>query len=82
MLNRRMQILLDEDRYLRLAEESRRRKVSIAEVIRESVDIALPPRWNDRAAAGASILDAIPMEVPETVADLRAELDELRGRHG
>lgn len=82
MFSRRMQILIDEERYERLAAESQRRKVSVAEVIRESIDIALPPRWSDRITAGAAILDAEPMEVPAEVADLKAELDEVRGRHG
>lgn len=82
MLSRRMQILIDEERYERLAEESRRRKVSVAEIIRESIDIALPPRWSDRVTAGAAILDAESMEVPASIADLKAELDELRGRRG
>jgi hypothetical protein len=77
-----MQILIDEDRYERLAEESRRRKVSVAEVIRESIDIAIPPRWSDRATAGAAILAAEPMDLPASVAELKAELDELRGRRG
>ena len=82
MLSRRMQILIDEERYERLAEESRRRKVSVAEIIRESIDIALPPRWSDRVTAGAAILGAESMEVPASIADLKAELDELRGRRG
>ena len=80
MLSRRLQILIDEERYERLAEESRRRKVSVAEVIRESIDLALPPRWSDRLTAGAAILEAEPMDVPASVTDLKAELDEFRGR--
>ena len=82
MLSRRMQILMDEERYERLAEEARRRKVSVAAVIRESIDIALPPRWSDRATAGAAILAAESMEVPASIAELKTELDELRGRRG
>lgn len=82
MLSRRLQILIDEERYERLAEESRRRKVSVAEVIRESIDLALPPQWSDRLTAGAAILGAEPMEVPASVTDLKAELDEIRGRRG
>ncbi len=82
MLSRRLQILIDEERYERLAEESRRRKVSVAEVIRESIDLALPPRWSDRRTAGAAILGAEPMDVPASVTDLKAELDGIRGRRG
>lgn len=82
MLSRRMQILIDEERYERLAAESKRRKVSVAEVIRESIDLALPPRWSDRISAGTAILEADPMEVARSVSELKAELDELRGRRG
>lgn len=82
MLTRRLQILLDEDRYERLTGEARRRKVSIGELVRESIDVTIPREWTERATAGARILAAEPMDVPETVAELRAELDELRGLRG
>lgn len=82
MLQRRLHLLLDEARYERIADEARSRKISVAEVVREAIDLALPPRWPDRAAAGARILDAQPMPVPRTVAALKDELDALRGRRG
>lgn len=78
MLSRRVQILMDEERYARVSAEARARKVSFAEVIREAVDMALPPRWPERSTAGEAILSAAPMEVPTSVADLKAELHELR----
>ena len=78
MLTRRLHLLLDQERYDRVAAEARARKVSVAEVVREAIDTALPPRWPDRLTAGAAILAAEPMEVPESVGDLRAELDEAR----
>jgi Ribbon-helix-helix protein, copG family len=78
MLTRRVQILLDEDRYERLATEARSRKVSVAEVVREAIDRTLPLRWPARGAAGLAILDAPSMPVPETVEDLKAEIDASR----
>lgn len=82
MLTRRVHLLLDQERYDRLANEARTRKVSVAEVVREAIDTALPPRWPDRITAGAAILGAEPMDVPASVAELRRELDEGRGRRG
>lgn len=52
--------------------------MSVAALVRDAIDVVYPPRAQTRAAAAAAILDAPPMAVPE-VADLRAELDRLRG---
>jgi len=79
MLDRRLQILLDEERYRRVAELARRRGVSVARVIREAIDAFLPGSGTKRAAAGRRILDAEQMTVPDPP-ELRKELDELRGR--
>ena len=80
MFTRRVHLLLDEDRYERLAAEARARKVSVAEVLRESIDRTLPRRWPDRATAGEAILNATPMEVPATVEELKAEIANRRER--
>jgi hypothetical protein len=78
MYGRRLQILIDEPRYRRLAARARERKVSVAEVVREAIDVALPSDAGQRARAGRRILAAEPMAVPETVEDLKVELDEIR----
>jgi hypothetical protein len=80
MLERRLQILLDEARYQRVAAEARHRGVSVASVIREAIDRALPASSPRRRAAARRILDAPDMPVPPDPSELRAELDELRGR--
>lgn len=80
-LDRRLQLLLDEERYQRVAQLARRRGTSVASVIREAIDRGLPRHDEDRQLAGRLVLEAAPMEVPE-VADLNVELDELRGRRG
>jgi hypothetical protein len=77
MLTRRLQILLDDERYSHLAAEARRRKVSVAAVIREAIDDRYPPRQAERARAARAILAAEPMPVPDPE-DLRKELDEIR----
>jgi hypothetical protein len=46
-------------------------------VIREAIDRGLPATQRRRSAAARRILAAEPMPV----ADLLAELDDLRGRH-
>lgn len=82
MLERRLQILLDDARYQRVASEARHRGVSVAAVIREAIDRALPATGPRRRAAAELILGAPDMEVPAEPGDLRAELEELRGRRG
>jgi hypothetical protein len=75
-LDRRLQILLDEDRYQRVAARARERGTSVGAVIREAIDIAVPDLARKRAAA-AAILAAEPIPVPETVEELKAEIDEM-----
>jgi hypothetical protein len=78
MYARRLQILIDEPRYRRLAAHAHARKVSVAEVVREAIDVAIPADAERRVRAGRRILAAPPTPVPETVDELKAELDELR----
>jgi len=77
MLERRLQILLDRERYERLAQEAEARGTSVAQIVREAIDRALPPTTLRRREAAARILQAPDMPVPDP-GDLRAELDELR----
>lgn len=53
---------------------------AVATVIREAIDRGLPAAPRRRSAAGRRILAAAAMPVGDP-ADLRAELDELRGRY-
>lgn len=79
MYERRLQILIDEPRYRRVAARARERQTSVAAVIREAIDVALPADVAKRRAAVRRILAAEPMPVPETAEELKAELDEIRG---
>jgi len=81
MFDRRLQILLDRERYERVAAEARARGTSVATVVREAIDRAFPSSVRRRAAAGKRILSAPRMPVPD-VEDLKRELDEYRGRRG
>lgn len=80
-LEHRLQILLDDERHRRITAAARERGVSVATVVREAIDRGLgtPPRR--RRSAGRRLLEAADMPVPEP-ADLREELEALRGRQG
>lgn len=81
MLDRRLQILLDEERYQRISSLAAARGVSVAAVVRDAIDRGLPSAPARRSAALDTVLAAVAMPVgaPD---ELRRELDELRGRHG
>jgi ferritin-like protein len=81
MLNRRVQILLDGQRYEKVEAEARRRHTSVAAIIRHAIDqIAGEDDWPRRRAALEAILAAEPMPVPEDPTDLRRELDDAHDR--
>lgn len=79
MLQRRLQVLLDEDRHQRISSEAQRRGVSVGRVVREAIDRSFPARDEGRREALDAILAAAPMDVPEPD-ELREELDGVRGR--
>ncbi|MDI3340281.1 MAG: ribbon-helix-helix protein, CopG family [Sphaerobacter sp.] len=72
MVDHRVQILLDDERYKKVVREAERRGTSIAAVIRDAID-RLPTDLEARRAAIAAILAAEPMPVPQDPADLRRE---------
>lgn len=77
MLDHRLQILLDDERYRKVAREAERRGISIAAVIREALD-RLPTEVEARRAAIDAILEAEAMLLPANPAELRRELDAAR----
>ena len=79
VMDRRLQLLLDEERYRQVAALAEQRGTSVASVIREAIDRGLPSADRKRAAAARVLLAAVPMPVPD-VAELVAELDGLRSR--
>ena len=80
MLDRRLQILIDDARYRRLEAVARERRLSVAAVIRDAIDAALPADLATRQRAAAALLALEPMDVPATVEALKAELDDARPR--
>lgn len=81
MLQRRLQVLIDDERHERLVAIARERGISVGAVVREALDRGLAAPDARRQSAGARLLGAEPMAVPE-VPELLSELDELRGRRG
>jgi hypothetical protein len=77
-LDRRLQLLLDDERYRRLSAAARVRGTSVAAVIRDAIDRALPSDLERKRRAADELLAADPMPVPATVEELKAELDEIR----
>ena len=79
MFERRLQILLDDGRYRRVEAAARERQTSVAAVIRDAIDVALPVDLELTREAIHRILEADPIPVPATVEELKRELDEARG---
>ena len=80
MLNRRLQILIDEDRYRQLAAKARERDVSVATIVREAIDSVVRPDLARKRRAWRRIQAAEPMDVPDDPAELKREIREYRVR--
>jgi len=79
MLTRRLQVLLDERQYARLAAFAAERNLSVGAAVRDAIDRVVPATTDERSSALNRLLAAEPMAVPAP-AGLRVELDDLRGR--
>lgn len=77
---RRLQVLVEEAQWQRLEDVASARGVSVASLVREAIETALPGGTAERRAAARAVLDAEPMAAPGPD-ELRDELDALRGRH-
>lgn len=80
VMEKRLQLLLDQDRYTRVAQEAKRSGRSVAAVIREAIDMRFVDADADarRAAAGARFLalTATPAEQDnQSWEEIKGELD-------
>ena len=83
MLDRRLRVLIDEERWERLRSEADRRRVSVGSLVREAIDLAFPSDAERRRRAGEALSAADLMPVPEDVEELRRELaDDRAARFG
>ena len=76
-LTHRLQVLLDEDQYQRLAKRAHAEQRSVGSMIREAVDLV----WTGPNAQKVSLLEALLAEEPMSVPDpeeLSRELQDFR----
>lgn len=85
-MERRLQLLLDQTRYQRVADEAARSGRSVAAVIREAIDMRFPSGDGERRQRLAELLDSseapvAPGESWETIkAEMHHHLDEQLSR--
>jgi len=79
VLDRRLHVLLDGDRFERLSRLAEERSVSVGALVRRAIDVAYPHGGPRRSAAAMAILEARPGPSP-MLDELRDELDDLRRR--
>jgi hypothetical protein len=77
MLNRRLQVLIDDDRWERLQRRSAETGASVGELVRRAIDDGLPVSDREREAAAASFLAAAPMPVGDWDEMKREMLDNM-----
>lgn len=58
MMEKRLQILLDEERYRRITAEADASGRSVAAVVRQAIDVCYPPTTPERLAAGRRLVAA------------------------
>jgi hypothetical protein len=79
MYERRLQILLDDARYRRVSAAAKARKTSVAAVIRDAIDQALPAvDIEAKRRAADALLAAEPIPVPDDPAELKREIRDYR----
>ncbi|MDQ6727597.1 MAG: antitoxin [Actinomycetota bacterium] len=80
MLTRRLQILLDDERYERLVRRATEGGTSIAVLVRDAIDARYPAIDPERRAAADAILAAESISLPEDPVDLKREILETRSK--
>jgi plasmid stability protein len=76
-LTHRLQLLLEESQYERLAHRAAAEGRSVGALVREAIDLAWAQPDAQRRSALDTVLGAELMQVP-TVDELKAEIDDLR----
>ena len=86
LMERRLQLLLDKERYDRVEQEAKRSGRSVAAVIREAIDVRFDDEAAARARAARSLLDrtrethGVEPDWAETKAMMDRELEEKLSR--
>lgn len=74
VLEKRMQILLDQQRYQRLEKEAERRGQSVGATVRDAIDLLFEQQSSSRMAARRSLLRTPLSDAPEPEFDKNALL--------
>ena len=74
-LTRRLQVLVDDERYERLERESERTGASIGALVRTAIDERYSSVWPSPEEAGRGLLEAEPMPVGDWE-DMERELED------
>jgi plasmid stability protein len=77
LLNRRTQLLLDDDLHRRLRETAAERGISLGALIREAIDEKLARVQDARAEAIQRLLDAEPMPVEDWPVMKRQMIEDM-----
>ena len=77
-LSHRLQLLIDDAQYDRLARQAQLEGRSIGALVRHAIDMAWAEPNSRKRSAAELILDAEPMDVPDPE-QLRRELEDARG---
>lgn len=76
-MERRLQLLLDQERYDRVAQEADRSGRSVASVIREAIDMRFPRAdLEDRAYAAGELLALATQDAGEGPSELKRAYDD------
>ena len=80
MLNRRLQVLVDDERFERLARESERIGAPVGELVRRAIDHEFPGKGRDaeRERAGRELLEMPPPPGDGAEPDWEDQKQELR----
>lgn len=81
MLTRRTQVLLDDERYIRLERRARETDRSVGAVIREAIDRAFPARTMSRDEALEHFRMAPPLEGSDQPEDVKRDILSRYDRH-
>jgi hypothetical protein len=77
-MTRRLQVLVDEERWNRLEQHAKRRGASVATLIREAIDLAFPSGHAGVEEAGRKFLSRPPVDLGDWAAaktQIEAELE-------
>ena len=74
-LTRRLQILVEERRFARLADLARQRGTTVAALVREALDHTFQDEWRDAAGAAESFLARKPIDLGDW-ADAKQDIED------